>query len=367
MRCRTFPATSRTPRPPATRASTPPSRISFRTHDARQAGRRRRHRFRTGDHHHPGHRLGHDRRDQHGDQRRRLLLGAEAVLGGRQRAGVQRRHRLYAPRRLSGQRQRQSGQRRRLLFDGRRRRSQDRQPDRQRSAGAAVPEQFHPGPGHHRHSIRREPSDPAENAGKFHRGRRHHHRGRRHQPLRLRSQSLAGRHAGAARRRHHHRRCRQKPVDDAGRDHRRHALSGAANTNSLAAGFANGDTITVDGTTISFVTTGATGNQLNITDNVGSAARQDRSASPASTASISGTGADHAAYRHRAESEYHRQCGQCHAALGALGFGAPPIIPARAAGTRGTGVVTGNDLHDLHQRIHQRRRGDGLQLRPARR
>jgi hypothetical protein len=45
-------------------------------------------------------------------------------------------------------------------------------------------------------------------------------------------------------------------------------LSGGANTDSLAANFAAGDTITVNGTSIAFVTSGATGNQLNITDSV---------------------------------------------------------------------------------------------------
>jgi flagellar hook-associated protein 3 FlgL len=45
-------------------------------------------------------------------------------------------------------------------------------------------------------------------------------------------------------------------------------LSGAAGTDSLAASFAAGDTITVNGTPITFVASGATGNQLNITDNV---------------------------------------------------------------------------------------------------
>src|ERR1700716_3005780 len=45
-------------------------------------------------------------------------------------------------------------------------------------------------------------------------------------------------------------------------------LSGAASTDSLATNFAAGDTITVNGTPITFVASGATGNQLNITDNV---------------------------------------------------------------------------------------------------
>ena len=46
------------------------------------------------------------------------------------------------------------------------------------------------------------------------------------------------------------------------------ALSGAAGTDSLSASFAPGNTITVNGTTLTFVASGATGNQLNVTDNV---------------------------------------------------------------------------------------------------
>jgi hypothetical protein len=45
-------------------------------------------------------------------------------------------------------------------------------------------------------------------------------------------------------------------------------LSGAANTDSISANFAAGDTITVNGTPITFVASGATGNQLNVTDSV---------------------------------------------------------------------------------------------------
>jgi flagellar hook-associated protein 3 FlgL len=47
------------------------------------------------------------------------------------------------------------------------------------------------------------------------------------------------------------------------------ALSGAAGTDSLSASFAAGNTITVNGQTITFVASGATGNnQINVTDNV---------------------------------------------------------------------------------------------------
>ena len=47
------------------------------------------------------------------------------------------------------------------------------------------------------------------------------------------------------------------------------ALSGTSGTDSIASGFQPGDTITVNGTTIAFVASGATGNtQLNVTDSV---------------------------------------------------------------------------------------------------
>jgi len=45
-------------------------------------------------------------------------------------------------------------------------------------------------------------------------------------------------------------------------------LSGASGTDSLTSGFAPGDTITVNGTEIKFVASGATGNELNVTDSV---------------------------------------------------------------------------------------------------
>jgi flagellar hook-associated protein 3 FlgL len=45
-------------------------------------------------------------------------------------------------------------------------------------------------------------------------------------------------------------------------------LSGTAGTDSLSSSFAPGDTITVNGTPITFVASGATGNELNVTDSV---------------------------------------------------------------------------------------------------
>ena len=46
------------------------------------------------------------------------------------------------------------------------------------------------------------------------------------------------------------------------------ALSGAAGTDLLSSSFAPGDTITVNGTPITFVASGATGNEVNVTDSI---------------------------------------------------------------------------------------------------
>lgn len=46
------------------------------------------------------------------------------------------------------------------------------------------------------------------------------------------------------------------------------ALSGASPSDSISPGFVAGDTITVNGTTLTFVSAGATGNQLNVTDSI---------------------------------------------------------------------------------------------------
>ncbi|WP_407188893.1 flagellar protein [Bradyrhizobium centrosematis] len=46
------------------------------------------------------------------------------------------------------------------------------------------------------------------------------------------------------------------------------ALSGASPSDSISPGFVAGDTITINGTTLTFVASGATGNQLNVTDSI---------------------------------------------------------------------------------------------------
>ncbi len=62
-------------------------------------------------------------------------------------------------------------------------------------------------------------------------------------------------------------------------------LSGGANTDSLTTSFAANDTLTVNGTTLTFVASGATGNQINITDTVGTLLSRIDSITGATTAS----------------------------------------------------------------------------------
>jgi flagellin-like hook-associated protein FlgL len=67
-------------------------------------------------------------------------------------------------------------------------------------------------------------------------------------------------------------------------------LSGTAGTasNNLASNFTTSDTIVVNGTTISFVASGATGNQLNVTDDVSALLAKIDSISGGSGSSVSG-------------------------------------------------------------------------------
>jgi flagellar hook protein FlgE len=129
------------------------------------------------------------------------------------------------------------------------------------------------------------------------------------------------------------------------------ALSGTAPSDSLAAGFAAGDAITVDGTTITFVATGATGNQLNVTDNVG-ALLNKITAITGATASVSATGqiilptgTAHDLNISVAPGLAAGLVTSTTNALQGLGFATVPITQARAAGTNvGTGGVTFPDL-----------------------
>jgi flagellar hook protein FlgE len=120
------------------------------------------------------------------------------------------------------------------------------------------------------------------------------------------------------------------------------ALSGTTGTDSLVAGFAPGDTITVDGVTLTFVASGATGNQVNVTDNAGTLLNKI-SVITGATETVSGgqitlhTGTNQ-------DLTVASSAGGATTALTALGF-TPTYTLARAPGTNvGTGVVTGNDI-----------------------
>jgi flagellar hook protein FlgE len=121
-------------------------------------------------------------------------------------------------------------------------------------------------------------------------------------------------------------------------------LSGAAGTDSLLHGFAAGDSITVDGTTISFVASGATGNQLNITDNVGALLNKIQDLT-GSTATVSATGQISLGTGTSQNLNITGGTTNATAALTGLGFATQPITQAMGTGTNvGAGVVTANDL-----------------------
>jgi flagellar hook protein FlgE len=114
-------------------------------------------------------------------------------------------------------------------------------------------------------------------------------------------------------------------------------LSGAAGTDSLNPGFVAGNTITVNGTVLTFVASGATGNQLNVTDSVGTLLSKIQSITGVAP-SISSTGA---ITLNTGTAANLTVSSNNTTAFAALGFAAP----VNAAGTPnpGTGAVTADD------------------------
>jgi hypothetical protein len=114
------------------------------------------------------------------------------------------------------------------------------------------------------------------------------------------------------------------------------ALSGNPGTDSLSTGFLAGDTITVNGTPITFVASGATGNQLNVTDSVQTLlSKIDQITGSSTPSTISGgvitLHTDNAASLSITASSSDPNA---QAALGALGFGAGnAATTSTAAGT----------------------------------
>ena len=121
------------------------------------------------------------------------------------------------------------------------------------------------------------------------------------------------------------------------------ALSGTAPSDSLAAGFAVGDSITVDGTTITFVASGATANQLNITDNVSALLNKIQNLT-GSTATVTG-GVITLGTGTTQNLSITGGTSNATSALAGLGFAGGTITKAMGTGTNtGKGVVTANDL-----------------------
>jgi flagellar hook-associated protein 3 FlgL len=124
------------------------------------------------------------------------------------------------------------------------------------------------------------------------------------------------------------------------------ALSGTSGTDSLTAGFAVGDTITVNGTPITFVASGATGNELNVTDSVQTLLSKIDSITGTSTPSTVSGGVvtlntDSASSLNITSSDP--------AAMAALGFSSSPITavqpPLRVSGSplsSATSLVNGS-------------------------
>ena len=102
-----------------------------------------------------------------------------------------------------------------------------------------------------------------------------------------------------------------------------------------------GDTITVNGTVITFVAAGAVGNQLNVTDNIATLLAQDRLDHRHRDPVRDLRRRDHAAFRHRGRSLGHQLATPT--AFAALGFTGTATATRGGGGTVGTGQVVGND------------------------
>jgi flagellar hook protein FlgE len=117
-------------------------------------------------------------------------------------------------------------------------------------------------------------------------------------------------------------------------------LSGTAPSNSLTTSFVAGDTITVDGTTFTFVNAGAVGNQLNVTDTVGTLLGKIGAITGVAPTINAATGA---ITLHTGTAQ-DLSVSSSAPAFAALGFTTTMTAARTGGGTAGTGVVVGNDL-----------------------
>ncbi len=117
-------------------------------------------------------------------------------------------------------------------------------------------------------------------------------------------------------------------------------LSGATPSDSIAANFAIGDTVTVNGTVVTFVASGAAGNQLNITDDISTLlAKIDSITGTAIPSSMSGG----AITLHSGTASDLSVTSSNSSAFAALGFTGSATALRTGGGTVGTGQVIGQD------------------------
>jgi flagellar hook protein FlgE len=117
-------------------------------------------------------------------------------------------------------------------------------------------------------------------------------------------------------------------------------LSGTAPSNSLTTSFNVGDTIVVDGTTLTFVAAGATGNQLNVTDTVGTLLTKIGSITGVAPTINASTGA----ITLHSGTAQDLSVSSSAPAFAALGFPTTMTAARTGGGTAGTGFVVGNDV-----------------------
>jgi flagellar hook protein FlgE len=117
------------------------------------------------------------------------------------------------------------------------------------------------------------------------------------------------------------------------------ALSGTAPSDSLTSSFKAGDTITVDGTTLTFVNAGAGANQLNVTDTVGTLLT-----TIGTITGVTPTIAGGAITLHTGTTADLSISSSNTNAFAALGFAGTMTKARGGGGTTGAGTVSGNDL-----------------------
>jgi len=121
-------------------------------------------------------------------------------------------------------------------------------------------------------------------------------------------------------------------------------LSGTAPSNSLPTSFVAGDTITIDGTTFTFVNTGSTagttGTNIDISDTVGTLLSKIGGVTGVAPTINATTGA---ITLHTGTAQ-NLNITSASSAFTSLGFSSPVTTARGGGGTAGTGVVIGNDL-----------------------